>query len=80
MEINGVLSIETARARNDADKARRCMMAAAQIQADKTRRLFPVVIMEALQLDDAAEALTILEQLAGTASTLHMLASKCKHR
>lgn len=60
-----VMSIETARQQRDDDKA---------------RRLYPDVIRAALQLADAAEALAILEQLAGTASTLHMLAGNCKCR
>ena len=75
-----VMSIETARQQRDDDKARRRMMDAAQVYADRARRLYPDVIRAALQLAYAAEALAILEQLAGTASTLHMLAGNCKCR
>lgn len=75
-----IMSIEAARQRHSDDKNQRRMMEAAQVYADRARRLCPAVIAEALQLDDAAEALAILEQLAGAASTLHMLAGKCNHR
>ena len=80
MQVTGIISIEAAQQRHDDDKARRYMMEAAQIQADKARRLYPVVISEALQMDDTVEALAILEQLAGIASTLHTLANRHKNR
>ena len=75
-----VVSIEAARQRHEDEKTRRRMMEAAQVYADRARRLYPAVIADALQLDDAAEALAILEQLARTISTLHMLADKCRRR
>lgn len=72
-----VIDLQAARQQRDDDKI---MRDAAQVYAKRARQMHPDVITAALQLDDAAEALAILEQLAGTASTLHMLAGNCKCR
>lgn len=66
-----VIDLQAARQRREDDKI---MRDAAQVCAKRARQMYPDVITAALQLDDAAEALAILRQLADIASTLHMLA------
>lgn len=72
-----VIDLQAARQRREDDKI---MRDAAQVYAKRARQMYPDVITAALQLDDAAEALAILRQLADIASTLHMLARNCKRR
>ena len=72
-----VIDLQAARQRREDDKI---MRDAAQVCAKRARQMYPDVITAALQLDDAAEALAILRQLADIASTLHMLARNCKRR
>lgn len=72
-----VIDLQAARQQRDDDKI---MRDAAQVYAKRARQMYPDVITAALQLDDAAEALAILRQLADIASTLHMLARNCKRR
>ena len=72
-----VIDLQAARQRREDDKI---MRDAAQVCAKRARQMYPDVITATLQLDDAAEALAILRQLADIASTLHMLARNCKRR
>lgn len=71
-----IISIEAARQRREDSKAQRRMMEAAQVYADRARELYPIVIAEALQMEDAAEAMAILEQITSTVSTLHILMNR----